>query len=215
MSGWMGYVVVALLATLVSVGELTQRYRDKPFKAIRRPPAVLYALVNIAASMGALYAIRLFGWSFNISPATAVPLVQVLVAGISALALFRLKLFTASAGKESISFAPTRLLEQLLDVADRQIDRGQATDRAALVQEFAEGLSFSRSAAALPAMALALLEHVDAQQQKDLGDDVKTLIEDNAVDEDVKLRLLVTAILRVTGPDVVRTAIDALGDTIR
>jgi hypothetical protein len=208
------YAAAGALAALVAVAEIANRYRDRPAAALRQPYALLYIAVNVIGAAIALYVVRVFGWTLGV-PDAALPVAQVLVAGLSALALFRLQFFSASQNKESVSFSPARLLEQLLAVSDREVDRDQATRRVETVRETMRGISFAKASRALPAYALGLLENVDADDQEKLGADVGELIANKDMTDEVKVQLLGIAVIRVTGPELLRNAIDGLGDAIK
>ena len=97
----MEWVTVAVFGALVGTGELANRYRDAPLQSLRSLPAILYIVLNVAASVGALALIHTFGWTFGVSgeaSAGAVRWTQVMAAGFGAMALFRTALFTVRAG---------------------------------------------------------------------------------------------------------------------
>src|SRR6266496_3570606 len=90
-----------LLGILVGLAELVSRYRDAPKQALYTWPAVLYLLLNGAASGLALALILGFGWTFG-APASSLRLARVLVAGVGAMGLFRTSLFTVRAGDKDV-----------------------------------------------------------------------------------------------------------------
>lgn len=215
MAGGLGYLFVAFLGTLVGVAELAARYRDDPARSLRRPAALLYVTVNTAGSLLALAGVRAFGWDFGVEQASAREFVQVLVAGLGALTLFRTKLFSAAYRDETHSWGPSRLLELLLGVSDREIDRDQASMRSRVVAEVMSEVSFAKAYAILPTYALGLLEGSSDEEQRRLAADVKALVDDATMDDASKAQALGVAIIRLTGPDLLRQAADALGGSIR
>ena len=60
------YAIVAALGALVGSGELVSRYRDAPAGALRTWPALFYTLINMAASIVALFVIHVFHWHFGV-----------------------------------------------------------------------------------------------------------------------------------------------------
>lgn len=215
MSGWPGYLVVGLLGALVGAAEIAARYRDTPGRSLVRPAAAMYIGVNGAGSVLALFTIRTLGWDFGVEAASGRHLVQVLVAGLGAIALFRTKLFSAAYRDETHPWGPSRLLELLLGVSDREIDRNQARTRSEVVAEVMSGVSFSKAYAILPTYALGLLEGTSDEEQRRLAADVKALVEDSTMDDASKAQALGVALIRLTGPDLLRQAVTALGDSIR
>jgi len=215
MSGWPGYLVVGLLGVVVGAAELAARYRDDPGRSLRRPPAAVYIAVNAAGSLLALFTIRTFGWDFGVESASGRNLVQVFIAGFGAIALFRTKLFSAAYRDEAHAWGPSRLLELLLGVSDREIDRGQASTRSEVVAELMSDVSFSKAYAILPTYALGLLEGASEEEQLRLAADVKALVDDTTMDDASKAQALGVALIRVTGPDLLRQAVNALHESIR
>ncbi len=70
------------LGLLVAISDLISRYRDAPDKALTKPAARLYLIVNGAATVGALLIIRAFGWTFGIQGADATRVAQVLMSNV-------------------------------------------------------------------------------------------------------------------------------------
>jgi hypothetical protein len=214
LNSWGGYLVVAFLGGLVGATELANRYRDDPLHSVLTPAAAIYIIVNAGASASALYIVRAFGWDFG-NTGESRDLMQILVAGLGSIALFRTKLFSAAYRGETYAWGPSRLLEQLLSISDRQVDRRQAKERSATVSEVMAGVSFKMAIAVLPAHALGLLENATVEDQKRLADDIKSLREDTFMDDASKAQLLGMAIIRLTGPILLRQAVNALGDSIK
>jgi hypothetical protein len=163
--------------------------------------------------MAALAVIRTFNWTFG-QEGTARELLQVLIGGLGAVALFRTKLFAGSERGEKVNWSPSGLLERLLAICDSQVDRSQAAYRSEVVKKLMPGLSFTRSYAVLPSFALALLENPSAEEQKKLAADVKALVEDVNLDEQAKILLLGVAVVRVTGAELLIRAVEGLRDII-
>lgn len=90
-AGHADYAVAAGLGALSGSSDLVSRFRENPGRAVTTTPGILYLLLNALASVAALYAIHVFGWTFGASGA-GVPVTQVLVAGLAALALFKTSL---------------------------------------------------------------------------------------------------------------------------
>lgn len=214
MRTWAAYLIAGGLGGVVGVGELAARYRDSPSRSLLEPAAALYIVFNIAASCGALAIVRVFDWTFGAADGVQQDLLQAMIAGAGALALLRTKLFSASYQGGSYAWGPSRVLEQLLGVADRQVDRSQAEHRSRTVSEVMSDVSFGKAKATLPAYALGLLENVSEEEQKRLASDVKALIDDQAMSEEAKAQLLGLAVIRLTGPELLSTARTGLGATI-
>jgi hypothetical protein len=210
-----GYVVAVLFGVVVGATEIAYRYRDSPGRSVLQPGGIAYTLVNGAASGGALYVIRAFGWTFGAHGRSSVDLLRVLVAGLGAVALFRTKLFSAATkGGETFSWGPSRLLEQLLAISDTVVDRKQAEQRSRDVAEIMSNVSFDKAHSSLPTYALGLLENTSADEQARLAQDVGALLQDQTMSDELKSQQLGVALIRLTGPDLLRQAVTALGASI-
>lgn len=215
MDSWVAYALVGLTGSLVGGAELASRYSDEPLKCLTRPAALTYVAVNAAGSLLALYAIRVFGWGFGTKPGDGRMLTQVLIAGAGALTLLRTRLLSASDQAGSSTPGPSRLLEQLLRLSDRQSDRQQASDRTAVVSEVMSRVSFAKAYVILPTYLLGILDNVSKEDQERLADDVKALTDDRTIDDKAKALALGVAVIRLAGPNLLREAVVALGDSIQ
>lgn len=215
MTGVWGYVVAGILAGAVGAGELSSRYRDDPGTSVLQVAALLYVGVNAVAAMGALYIVRTLGWSFGTPRGSQRDLLQVMVSGLGALTLFRTKLFTASFKDDAHAWGPSRLLEQLLGLADRQMDRRQAAERSRTASSAMADVSFEKAQSLLPSHAIALLEGVTDEDQERLAADVAALQADQTLSDEAKAQLLGIAVIRLTGCELFENSIRDLGPLIR
>jgi hypothetical protein len=202
-----------MFGALVGTAELVNRYKDAPWGAVRSKPAAFYVLLNAAAAVGALAVIRKFGWTFGATGA-AVEWTPAMVAGFGAMALFRTSLFTVRAGDRDIGVGPMGFLQIFLAAADREVDRGGASVRADAVSKLMKGLDYAKAYKGLPPYCLALMRNLSAEDQQTFA---RALTEVNTADveEDVKLRLLGLELINVVGADVLRNAVESLGEEIR
>src|SRR5262249_26169001 len=129
----LSYVVAAVVGAVVGAAELASRYRDRPAVLVAAPSAWLYALLNAAAAALALLLVESFGWTFGLTEAKAVEVLRVMVASLSAMAVFRSSLFTVRIGDADVGVGPSTLLTTLLGIADRSVDRRRAADRSTTV----------------------------------------------------------------------------------
>jgi hypothetical protein len=209
----MGYVIACLVGALVGTAELASRYRDRPASLLGAPGAWVYVLLNAAASGVALLLIRTFDWRFGATTADSVDAIQVLVASVSALALFRSSLLTVRIGGQDVAVGPSTLLATLLTVADRSADRIRARDRSRQVTEIMAGVSFTKAQAALPTFCLALMQNVPPQEQHDLAIAVDALRAGQMTDVQ-RTYALGLLLMNLVGPDVLTHAVDALKSEI-
>jgi len=187
------------------------RYRAAPLRAVFTPEAMGYVAVNIAASVGALALTRAFGWAFGVTGPEAIFWTQILVAGFGAMVLFRSSLFSVPLDSTTrVYIGPSTLLQALLDVSDRAVDRREASVRAKNVARRMEGLEFSEEIVALPTLCLALMQHLPAEEQKALAQEYLQLEQTNTIDNRTKALMLGLSIMNFMGESVLAAGIDAL-----
>ncbi|MDT0398672.1 MULTISPECIES: hypothetical protein [Streptomyces] len=208
-----GFVAAGVLGALVGTAELMSRYRDRPSALLGVASAWFYVLLNAAASGGVLWLIRTFDWRFGSTSADQTAALQVLVAGLAALALFRSALFNVRIGDQEVGVGPNLILAMLLGVADRGVDRVRAKDRSQQVTRIMRGVRFARARVALPAFCLALLQNLPEQEQQDLATAVESLDASEMTDTQ-KSYALGLLLINIVGPDVLEGAVTALGEEI-
>ena len=135
--GW-SYIWVMFIGGAVGAIELLGRYLYAPLRAISTTSGWIYILVNVGAAAAAYYMIGPNG--FDIFPASKAAaateaaslsdLKSILLAGFGALAFMRSSLFKFRVGDNEIGIGPAAILDTLLMVADRGVDRQEAIWRA-------------------------------------------------------------------------------------
>src|SRR3984893_17775334 len=124
-----------LFGGVVGVTEIASRYRDEQGKAVVSPDGVIYLLFNGAISTFAL--ILIFHLQrHNQFTSLQDPLVAAMVAGFGASAVMRTRLavIKGSDNKE-ISIGPDIVINLLLSLIDRRIDRWRALVRQRIVAD--------------------------------------------------------------------------------
>jgi len=207
------FAAAALLGILVGLAELVSRYRDAPQSVLYKPPALVYLALNGAASGLALALIRASGWKFGAGPDT-VRWVQLLVAGVGAMALFRTSLFTVRAGDRDIAVGPATFLQIFRDAADRAVDRLRARDRSSKVGDLMDGLDYQKASEGLIPYSLALMQNVPDDEQQKLVQGVK-LLDAEPIEPAIKVRILGLLLMNVVGPNVLSAAVDALREQLK
>lgn len=207
------FVIAAGLGSLLAAAELLSRYRDEPLRVIGRGAAWFYIVVNASASMGALLLIDQFGWTFD-QTGQSLRTTQVLVAGFGSAALFRSSLFIFKVGDDNVGMGPSILLNSLLGAADRSVDRNQATERLRVTGSIMAGVDFDKAHAPLVAACLAAAANVPPQEALDLRESVVALSASDA-QPSTKSVVLGILIIDAVGADVLRQAVDTLGEAIK
>jgi hypothetical protein len=168
----------------------------------------------MAASSGALALVKIFNWNFGASTEETIRWTRVLMAGLSAMALFRTSLFIVRAGDRDIGVGPASFLQIFLTAADRGVDRDRAQTRSTTVGELMKGLAYAKARSGLPPYCLALMRNLPDEEQKALTNALSLLDAIN-VEESIKVRLLGLELINVFGEDVLREALNSVGDEMR
>jgi len=217
-SSTLDYLAAAILGGLVGGGELASRYRDAPASALYTRPALFYILLNIVASVAALTLTHVFGWTFGSAgkPGDAtVRWTQVLVSGVSAMALFRTSLFNVRAGDRDIAVGPGSFLQIFRDSADRAVDRVRAQARGKKVADLMKGISYEKASQGLPPYCLALMQNVPAEEQARLTQSLEVLDQDEDIDTAIKVRIQGLHLMNVVGPNVLTAAVESLREEMK
>jgi hypothetical protein len=205
------YIATLLLGGAIGISELISRYRDAPLRALLTQPASLYIAFNAAAAILALAAVRQFHLleDKNATDLTNVLILQTVVAGVSAMALFRTSVFTIRVGNSDIGIGPAAFLQILLNAADRACDRTRAKPRATAVQAIMAGISFQKASVALPTLCFGLMQNVSSDEQGAFSSAVRQL-KDAPMDDAFKGNSLGLALMNLVGENVLRQAVDML-----
>jgi hypothetical protein len=146
----------ALCGAIVGASEILSRYRDEPLRATINRYGLVYLLVNGLVSVLAFG--LLLRYPTQVMPAVAGDAaLGALVAGFGAMVLLRSKLFIyrTEDGKE-YPIGPSIVVETLLRVLDRKIDRLRASARQRRVYEqMKDILDFEAAASYLEASLLS------------------------------------------------------------
>jgi hypothetical protein len=210
-SSGIDYWIVAAVGALLGLCELLSRYRDEPIRAIVNVSAGAYIVINAAAGLLALLLLNVWKVDFGLTADDAVKLrvMLILAAGLGAMAFFRSSFFTFRIGDKDVPLGLGLIMQVLLDVTDRAVDRGRATPRAVAVTEIMKGIDFSKANLALPSYCFALMQNVSKDEQSAIGQQVTALATSN-MSNPIRAYLLGLILLNVVGETVLRAAIDTL-----
>ncbi len=205
---------VGSIGLLVGLTEILSRYRDDPWQATLNAGALIYVSVNFIAATIALFLLRdVFPVTFNLEniPANAdkIRLLRIVVAGLGAMAIFRSSLFVFRIADKDVSIGPGLVLQVLLDVTDRAVDRARARPRALIVSKIMQGVDFTKAEVALPTYCFALMQNqlAFAKQLSQLAAANMSTI--------TKSLALGLALMNLVGEHVLRAAVDTLGAQIK
>lgn len=213
MSGLIGYVASGALGAIVGASELVGRYRDAPVRALNTAPAALYIALNAVSALAALALMRLFNWNLGLKAGDAREWIQVLAAGLGAMALLRSAIFMVRAGDRDVGVGPSGFLQIFLDAADAAVNRSRAESRAGDVTKTMEGVQFDLAFEALPALCLALMQNVSPDEQKELAEQTDRL-KNADIPERAKVLNLGLALTNFVGRETLLAAVEALAPDI-
>ncbi len=205
------WVCVALLGGLVGLTELVSRYRDDPAAAIGGISSWLYIGLNALASLGAL-ALLESELSAAIRPEELIG--RVLLAGTVAAAFFRSSLFVFKIGDSDVQVGPGLILQVLLDVIDRAVDRKRAEERAEEIGSVMQGIDFEKACLSLPSMCFALMQNLTPDEQIQVGEQI-TILQASDMSARSKTLALGLLLMNLVGKRTLNAAVNALGKEIR
>ncbi len=206
------YAAVGLIGAAVGAGELVSRYRDNPLTTLLSKPAVLYLIVNVLAAFLSLYV--LIAYDVDLSD-KAQTLTRTLAAGFGAMAVFRTSLFTARVGGSDVQVGPSLFLQVILAALDRAVDQHQAGLRASAAKEAMQKVVFAKAWATLAPTCFNLMKYVPEGDQRRVGEKINELKGQNDISDAVKSFNLGLVLIDVVGPEVLKSAIETLGNEIR
>jgi len=213
---------IAAMAIGGGVGavEIMGRYRHAPVRAAFSWSGYVYILVNVLASWAAFYVLEVFG-AFPVDKDATPNLIDrrvvelTLAAGFAALVVLRSSLFKVRVGDTDVGIGPAALLDSLLLIADRGVDRREAVSRAQDVSALVAHVKDYRIIAnMLTKYSLALMQNVDEKTSKDLGEAVGKILADADIPDAIKMDIVALRLGVVVGPDVLEAAVEALGDRL-
>jgi hypothetical protein len=220
--GVLGLAQLAAMAIGGGVGavEIMGRYRHAPVRAAFSWSGYVYILVNVLASWVAYYLLGVFD-AFPIAKDATADLVDrqtvelTLAAGFGALVVLRSSLFKVRVGDTDVGIGPAAILDTLLLIADRGVDRREAVSRAQEVSALVAHVKDYRVIAnMLTKYSLALMQNVDEKTSTDLGEAVGKILADSTIPDAIKMDIVALRLGVVVGPDVLEAAVEALGDRL-
>jgi len=216
----MVYFWAAIVAAVVSLAELATRYKDDPWLAVCSGPAVLYTCINAglaACCVGLLlhYDPNAFA-DVNASAqdkaaGNAYDAIKVvLMCGLGSLALLCASVFKARVHDTDVSVGPAIVIEQILKVVDRAIDRKLAEQRANIVAEFVPKVDFASQGMALCSVSLALLQNHTADEKAKIEAVYEELKANDDIDARTRSTILILAVLDSLGKKALGQAVKTI-----
>jgi hypothetical protein len=164
------YVIAFLVGALAGAADIVSRYRDEPFLAANSKYGVVYIGLNGVLAVLVYTAFGFKETGGEIKPALADDLfLNALAAGAGSMLILRSRLFTIRSenGKQT-AFGPAIIVDALLTVLDRQIDRERAAARHKLVFDNLNGIHDFDATVAYFQMSLLSFQNLSQQEKADL-----------------------------------------------
>lgn len=211
----MGYVGAFLIAAVVAAIELVTRYRDDIGRAIKSAPALFYILLNGLIGLGAAWALTsLYPAMVSVGEGDMRQLSQPLlavVAGFGSLAVLRTGIMKLRIGQSGeVSVGPALVIERLLAVIDRLVDRQMGSYRGTVADGLVQQVDFDTHAAALVTECLTRLSNIGAEEGQQLRDFANALTGRTDINARQKSRSLLMQLLAVVGEKVLRESVQSV-----
>ena len=209
-----GYAVLgALVGLVVGAVEILQRYRDAPFRAIFNLWAVGYVLLNAAISYGAFWVV--FHWAGTPSPAPSGESNTLQLLGLSATAGFggaaliraRFTSIRLPNGQE-FGIGPAIVIETLLSVIDRQLDRQLATARYDTVHKLMQGIDFEKAKLRLPKELFLAMQSIPEDEAAQVARPIDEIASMDGLSSQDKSYLLGYCLLDLVGKDFLASVLN-------
>lgn len=211
-----GYVGAIIIAAVAAGIELGTRYQDDAARLRRSVPFWFYVAVNAAIALGAAF------WLVSFYPSTIMrpdgssgtsvsDALLAVYAGFGSLAVLRAGIMKVRVGGgNEVSVGPGLLLEGLLFVVDRAVDRTMASYRGSIADELVPQLTFETHGIKLVTECLGRLTNVSAEEGQRLNEVVRGLTGRNDIDARQKSRLLLMTLLATAGETVLKQSVKSV-----
>ncbi len=168
----LSWLLAAVIGTGTALVELLSRYRDEPFKVIAQSHfAWVYLGLNGVLALGAHWVLLTTEWGAEGSSLDRAGMA--ISAGLAAAVILRSRVFTAQLGGEQVSIGPGYVVDQLLAIIDRQIDRRRALQRVQIVIEAMGDKDFEKAKTFASTMITGSRQNLTLQEQKDLAAQIR------------------------------------------
>lgn len=209
------YVLVFLFGSALGATELLSRYRDAPLRVLGARASFLYEGLNGVIGVLALLLVHTIAADLVPGdPGTVNRAVyEVLIAGFGGAAFFRTAIARTRVGDQDVGVGPSFVIETLLAVTDREVDRWRAEERAQSVAPLMADIPVAFVTTALVPYTLNLLQNVSAQERQDIETRIDAIII-KKMDEDIKPFIYGLMLVNIVGLEVLGRAKGSLSALI-
>jgi hypothetical protein len=162
-------MAVILIGGLLGSAELASRYRDSPGDLLKIKATYFYVFFNALLSAGALWILGIFAPQiFETSTESQRQVYEVLIAGFGGAAFLRSSVAKTKIGDAEIGVGPAFVIDVLLAVSDREIDRERALARSQTVPDLMRDIPPDFAAQSLTEYCTALMQNLSAADERTL-----------------------------------------------
>lgn len=197
-----GWILLSFaIGALAGFSEIASRYRDEPLRAVGNLYGASYLSANGLASVAA-YGFLLRYPKAILAPISGDPLMAALTAGFGAMFILRSKLFIfrADDGKE-YPIGPSIVVETVLRMLDRKIDRLRASKRQQRVFEKMKDITNFNGAAAYLEASLLSFQNLSDQDKGEISGVLKQYRDMTAWPETLRTMAVGFAFLTIAGEE--------------
>ncbi|MCB1493256.1 MAG: hypothetical protein KDJ77_15915 [Rhodobiaceae bacterium] len=210
---WICGALAVVIGAGVGAIELLGRYRDEPFEALRVWGARLYIAINAIVSAIVYGCILIFdnGLLGEASRYEAL-LPMAAAAGFGSLALMRTSFARTQVGDSTVEIGPALVIETLLKVADRSVDRHRARQRMVDVPASLEGLDENVPVYALQLVCLDAMQNLGIEERDVVTQKIQVLSRLSAKQGPPRLRQVISGMYlqQIIGTEAFREACNAI-----
>jgi len=201
-----GYAVLgALIGLAVGAVEILQRYRDAPFRAVCNLWGIGYVVLNAAVSYATFWVVHHWAEGSN----TLQSLGLAVTAGFGGAALIRAKFTTIRLPNgQEFGIGPAIVIETLLAVVDRQLDRRLATVRYDTVHRLMRGIDFEKAKLRLPRELFLALQSVPEEEAEQVAGPIDEIDAMDGLSSQDKSYLLGYYLLDLVGKEFLASVLD-------
>jgi len=221
-SGRISIFLVVAMAIGGGVGavEIMGRYRQAPLRAVLSYSGFTFVGVNVLASAGAWYLMHVMHAMGEKLPGALgdpedVKVKAAIISGFGALVFLRSAVFKVRINETDVGVGPAALLDSLMLIADRGVDRWEAVARAREVSRLVARMKDPVSVARLLGKySLALMQNIDLKSIEDLNETIKKIVENNDTPDSIKMDIVALRLGVVVGRDALEAAAMALNERL-
>jgi hypothetical protein len=211
LGAYLGAMAIAAIAAAI---ELVTRYRDDVGRAVSSAPAIIYIILNGVIALGAVWWLATFFPAVITSasgtgPRVNAPLLAI-TAGFGSLAALRAGVTKVTIRGQEVTAGPGIIIEGLLLVVDRLVDRQMGDYRGSIADELVPLVPFEQKGATLVSECITRLSNPTPEEGQKLNLLLSSLAGRTDIDANQKSRVLVMALLPIMGGALLKKAVNSV-----